>query len=323
VPGGAINFASAYRFDSVIEARATWDTHKAKLTQLLNIAAAVGLSPATKERPAVLVFARDFALARCKERGDELKAAYPDYAKSFVRKGLPEAILPRLTQAVRRQYEHLLEPARAEVVRQLRQVNGREEARWKGVRAWLKQPDELLPWRELVRVLAQLSDTIHPDPVSVLQEFLAEKQITIKVQSILVEIPELRSLKPRAEARLTIQHPNTTLTFEQAGEPTLDTPRRVRVYTYRLVEGKVITYRPGEKLWAELPLAGGKERLVWSQSRSNLWQFERLRQPPRLQSTTATSLEEGRVLEDVRLMARPEEGVVTVPDLVPRARFDE
>jgi hypothetical protein len=323
VPGGGVTFRTVMRFDRVADARTSWDFDRARLTRLLNLATAVGLAPAAPERPAVLVVGGGFKLADAKPRVAQLKSAYPDYEKSFVRNDLPEAFLPRLRAAARRQYEHLLEPGRAEVLRQLRAGGRGEEtpARWEAVRGWLRQPEELLSWRELARVVSRLIEGGAPDPVTALQEFLARGQFDLKIQSLTVEIPELRGLRPRAEARLVVQHSGSSrqpaLAFEPAGEPTLDSARRVRAYTYRLAEGKGIVYKPGDSLWAELPLAGSKERLVWSQSRSALYQFERLRMPPRLQSSAATSLDEGRLLDDVRLVPRPEDGVPAVPDLMP------
>jgi hypothetical protein len=53
-----------------------------------------------------------------------------------------------------------------------------------------------------------------------------------------------------------------------------------------------------------------------------LYQFERLRLPPRLQDEAAASILEGRTLDDVRLIVRPSEGVPTVPDLMPAVRLD-
>lgn len=326
VQGGVLTFLTVMRFDRVADARATWEVDRARLNRLLNIACAIGLVPPTAERPAALVFGRDFALGAAKARLAELKNAYPDYEKTFTREGLPEVFLPRLRTAARRQYEHLLGPARDEVLRQLRATRGTEEtpARWEAVRAWLRQPEELASWRELARVVARLIEAGAPDPVTGLQEFLARGQFEIKIQTIAVEVPELRGLKPRAESRLLVHHPASNrepaLAFEPSGEPTLDSARRVRVYTFRLSEGKGIVYRPGDQFWAELPLAGGRERLAWSQSRSALYQFEALRLPPRLQGGEATSPNEGRVLDDVRLVPRPEDGVPAVPDLMPWVR---
>src|SRR5262249_13721738 len=145
-------------------------------------------------------------------------------------------------------------------------------ARWEVVRGWLAEPAELLSWRELARVLLRLDDPLAPDPVQALATFLDKKSFTVEVRTFLLEIPELRGLVPRSEGRLVVLHPvskrQPALAFEPTGEPVKDAARRLRIYTYRLAEGRRITYSPGDKLWAELPLRGDDGRLVWSQSRS-------------------------------------------------------
>ncbi|MFO0877524.1 MAG: GTPase domain-containing protein [Gemmataceae bacterium] len=326
--GGTLTFATAFRFDQVIEARSAWESERLKLSRLLDVVSAVGLAPATRTRPALLSLSRGITLAECKTRLAELTAAYPEYATTFIRDTLPETILDRLRPTLRRQYEILLTPGRAEVLRQLRQGGkGAEEtaARWEPVRAWLRKPVELTAWRELARVLLRLEDSSLVDPVQALATFLDQSQFTLDIRSVRLEIPESRGLHPRAEGRLIVHHPASmrqpALSLEVSGEPESDSLRR-KVYTFRLVEGQRLTYHPGDKLWAELPLRGGTERLTWSQGRSQLFQFERLHNPPRLQSATATTLGEGRLLDDVRLILRPEEGVPTVPDLLPSVQLE-
>jgi hypothetical protein len=82
-------------------------------------------------------------------------------------------------------------------------------------------------------------------------------------------------------------------------------------------------YRPGDRLWAELPLRGGKEKLVWSYGRSQYYQLDRLQNQPRRQGAMATSPDEGQLLVegDVRISFRPE--VPTVPELMPWVRLPE
>lgn len=329
IRGGLLSFRHAFRFDRVLDARARWDSDRARLIRVLNIACALGLAPGTAAQPPVLVIPRDLTLQGCRERLAILQRTYPDYDKTFVREDLPEFILPRIRQAAQRQYDLLLEPARAEVLRQLRSAGtGREETRqrWQAVQTWLRHPQELVSWRELARVLLRLQQPSLPDPVQTLAAFLDKGQFTLEIRSLTLEIPELRGLKPKPEARLVVLHPagmrQPALAFEPSGEPVRDAARRLVAQTYRLVEGQKIVYRPGEQLWVELPIRGNTERLVWSQSRSSLYQFESLLSPPRLQSVKATSLHEGRLLDDIKLVVRPEEGVPPLPDLLPLVKLD-
>jgi hypothetical protein len=232
---------------------------------------------------------------------------------------------------VRNQYHNLLIPAHQAVLRQLKlSGTGKEETaeRWSAVRVWLQKPDELESWRVLASVLLRLDNPSVEDPVTALASFLAKDKFLIEIRTLKVEIPELRSLRPRAESRFILLHPASerqpALAFEPQGARERDSDRRVWVYTYRLDASvaRSLTYRPGDKLWAELPLSGGKERLVWSDTRSMMYQFGRLLNPPRLQAEGASSLTEGRRLDDVRLRFSPEGGVPRVPDLMPEVRLD-
>lgn len=329
IPGPPLLYASVFRFDRVVDARTAWELDRARLVRLLHICSALGLATATKERPAVLVLPRDLTLAMCQERLTALKAAYPDCDRTFTRVDLPDAAAPVVRQAARRQYRLLLRPAQAEVLRHLRQAGtGRDEtpARWEPVRAWLQRPEELASWRELAKVLLRLDDPSAEEPVQALAAFLARTEFPLDIRTLLLEVPEVRGLRPAEEGKLVVLHPASgrqpALAFATSGAPRRETAHRTVVYTFRLVEGQKLTYRPGDKLWAELPLRGGKERLVWSESRSALYQFERLRQPPRLQAADAATLGEGRVFDDVTLTMRPDDGVPPVPDLLPTVQLE-
>ncbi len=274
----------------------------------------------------MLSFATDFTLAQAKERLARRQKAYPEFQKTFAREGLP---LPALARTIRSRYESLLPSARAEVLRQLKASGtGSEETakRWEGVRAWLKEPTELSAWRQLALLLLRMEDPLAEDPVTALASFLNREVFDVTIDSVLVEIPNIRAIAPRAEATLDVFLPATgkepALSLRRSGDARKDDERRVTVYTFRGDGGK-LRYRPGDRLWAKLPLSGGTQALVWSDSRSALYQFERLRRPPRQQDEGAASLTAGRLLDDVRLIVRPAGGVPEVPDLMPAVRLDE
>lgn len=327
VPGaGGLTYEVVQRFDEVLAARASWETDQARLKRQLDVATAVGLVPPTPTRSAVLVFPRGFKLAEARDRLARLKEAYPDYEKTFVREGLP---LRAMDGAIRAQYENLLAPARAEVLRQLRAAgSGREEtaARWDAVRAWLKEPGELAYWRPLAMVLLRMQDTLAEDPVTQLASYLGRMTFDLAIDSVVVEIPRVRGLIPAVDAPLevyvgTAKEPSLRLT--PSGKPQVDGERGVTGYTFRAAAGQRLRYRPGDELRGTLELRGGKERLSWGESRSRRYQFEALRSPPRLQSVEATSPTDGKLMDDVRLTLRPTDGVPAVPDLMPTVRLEE
>lgn len=320
-----LTYETVLRFDRVLTARAGWESDRDRLRRLLDVSSALGLVPATAQRPAVLSFGPDFTLSQARERLSALEQAYPDYKKTFAREGLP---LPPLARVIRSRYESLLVPARAEVLRQLKLGGSDKEEtpkRWEAVRVWLKEPTELASWRQLALLLLRMEDPLADDPATVLGTFLNRETFDLTFDSVQIEIPASRLLVPRAEATLDLyaggEGKSPTMTFRPSGEPRKDEDRRLTVYTFR-GDGGRLRYKLGDKLWAKLPLRGGAQVLTWSESRSTLYQFERLRLPPRLQDEAAASILEGRTLDDVRLIVRPSEGVPTVPDLMPAVRLD-
>jgi hypothetical protein len=331
IPGASgLTWAIALRFDRVVEARLTWEADRKRLSGLLDVTSALGLATASKERPALLVFLRGFTLAQARARQDELREAYPQHAKTFTVDALPEAIVPKVRQVAGNQYRSLLEPGRAEVLRQLRMAGrGTKESvlKWRAVRSWLREPAELTSWRFLAGVLLRLQKKAPEDPVEALADFLGKKQFTIEPRSLVLELPETSDLKPRAGARLVIMHPATgkqaPLAYETSGEPQRDRGRRLRLYTFRLTRGDQVIFRPGDNLWAELPLSGGELRLVWSQARSSLYLFERLRTTPLVQPVSARSLDAGRPVTGATLVIRPDDSVPRVPDLLPDVPAEE
>jgi hypothetical protein len=336
VPGAATTLtyeATVLRFEAVRAAGAEWDGKKGRLQRLLDLCSALGLATPSDKRPPVLVIPRRFALAQAHERRNELDLTYPHYKSDFIFEHLPEAIRPLVDQAAHTNYEHLLEPAQAAVLKQLEQAgSGAEEtrARWETVREWLRDPKELQDWRVLAQVLIRLHDPARPhtpessDPVSGLAEFLGRGSFTLTLRRLTLEIPESLDRKPAADANLSIYHAASAgdkpaLVFELSGEGERDPQRRVWRYSFRVREPQTLTYRPGDAFWARLPLRDDW-MLTWVRGHSLMYQFERLTRPPRLhkgnEATTSGTLE-----EDVRLSILPSDGVPRVPDLMPVVRL--
>jgi hypothetical protein len=325
----ALTYATALRYDRVVEARLAWEADRKRLAGLLDACSALGLATASKERPALLVFPRNFTLVQVKTRAAEFKETYPEYDKTFTMEALPEAVVAKVRQVAGNQYRSLLEPGRAEVLRHLHlSGKGTKESalKWRGVRSWLRDPAELASWHFLAAVLLRLQKKSPEDPVEELAEFLGKKQFVIEPRALVLELPETSDLKPRAGARLVIMHPATgrqaPLAYETSGDAQRDPVRRLRLYTFRLARGDRVVFKPGDNLWGELPLSG-ERKLVWSQARSSLYLFERLRTAPLVQSSTAKSLEAGQVVEGAGLVFRPDDSVPRVPDLLPNVPAEE
>jgi hypothetical protein len=332
VPGSSTTLtydATVLRFDEVLRARTDWEADRQRLQRLLDLGAALGLTTAVDNRPPVLVIPRQFTLAQAGERRKTLVQAYPNYQSDFILDRVPEAIRPQVRQAARTNYEHLLEPARAVVLNQLQQAgggSGETKSRWEGVRAWLREPKELESWRVLAGVLVRLDDPEAGDPVGALSDFLSKTTFALDVRRLTLELPESLDVKPTADAKFSIYHPsssgdNPALVFEQFGEGERDPVRRVWTYSFRAVEGQRLTYRPGDALWASLPLRDDL-MLTWVRGHSLMYQFERLVRPPRLHKKKEEA-NTGTLEEKVRLSITLPDGIPRLPDLMPVVRLEQ
>jgi hypothetical protein len=328
IPGTSLTYAAALRFDRVVELRADWEREKKRLEHVRSLTAALGLIAGGKERPPVLVVPAkgDFSLDAARGRLAEMERAYPDYRSAFVLAEVPDAIRPLVRKRARANYDNLLEPARDAVLKQLQQGgSGTAEtpARWDAVQKWLKDPQELASWRVLALALLRLDEADPVDPVSALASFLRQTSFPITLRGAVLEIPDALKVKPSSSGALAIYHaPSGTdkpvLKLELQREDH-DARRRVTSYTYRRTEGESFAYKPGDVLWAELPLRDG-ETLSWLRSRSAVFQFERLLREPRRHRSDEKPLQ-GKLEEDVHLLPSPPDGVPRVPDLVPAVRL--
>ena len=72
-------------------------------------------------------------------------------------------------------------------------------------------------------------------------------------------------------------------------------------------------------MWADVPVKSGDNPdwvLTWSAARSQVYQFERLVQPPRLHRKDQPNLE-GEMIERITLQVTPDGGLPRAPDLLP------
>jgi hypothetical protein len=316
------------RFEKVSAARTEWEGKLSRLQRILDLCTALGLAMAGEKRPPVLAIPRRFALSQARERRNTLEQSYPQYKKDFVFDEVPDAVRPLVDQAAHTSYEHLLDPGQDIVLKQLEQGGGGGEtqARWQSVRLWLRDPKELEDWRVLAGVLIRLHDPSSPhtpesaDPVSVLAEFLDRSSFPLSIRRVILEIPESLERRPVSDAPLSIYHPASAgekpaLIVQPSGDGERDPQRRVWRYEFRLSEQQTLTYRPGDALWATLPLRDDW-MFTWVRCHSLMYQFERLARPPRLHRTKEATTS-GTLEEQVRLTIIPADGVPRIPDLMP------
>ncbi len=330
LPGSdRLTYAAAFRFSEVVAAKSRWEVMKPRLARVRNLAAALGMTPATADRPAALVVETPpkFQVAQARARLQALQTAYPSYRSDFVRVALPDAFIKGMDAEARANYDNLLAPARDLILQKLKAAGtGPEEtpARWHPVRDWLKgEPDELAAWRTLAGILARLHNPDAVDPVSELSTFLQQPAFTVEIKRLTLRIPEELNVKVPPTALFYVWHPATNkgeaaLVFEQEDQAVRDTEGRAWVYTYRPIVGKPaqpLVYKPGDEFWARLTL---KDNLVftWARSHSAVYKFQCLSGVPRLHKATDANTE-GKVAEGVSLEVSPKDGVPRVPDLLP------
>jgi hypothetical protein len=261
-------------------------------------------------------------------RVQELKKDYPRFEETFSLDDLPEAAKPDIRQTARTSYLNLLESGRAAVLRRLQQAgtdNRETPERWKDVQRWLEQaPEELAGWRVLARVLRRLSEPgVEPlDPVDELVAFLGREQFEIKLGRLRLGIPRDLAVEPQGNLTVTLEAggKQTVVTLEPAGEGQYDRQTRVTTYTFRTTDNSVLTFRPGDGLWAKMPLrkpgeAGGWA-LSWIQGRSRLYEFEHLSRGAWLHQDGEKPTS-GKYHEDLRLMPAGDTSIPRMPDLMP------
>jgi hypothetical protein len=319
--------------EKVANARRGWqeDVEK-KLRQRQELVAALGLVD-KPERPALLKIPPDFTVQQAAGRLAELAKAYPDFqewSKSI--DVLPWRIRRELAAAAEISGKNLIAAGQKEVLDQLQRLStdGKETPQlWRKLRDWLGSPKELQSWHELTRVIIPFYDA--EDPLERLTAFLDQGQYSIELQRLVLRIPSGQKITPAA--KLGVYHgvgkeeARTTLWFKQLGEARRDDGDQSTRYTFVPEAGETLTYRlnykPGDTLWAELPVkSDGQDRLfTWSVCRSQVFQFERLVRPPRLHRKDQLPTE-GELAEDVSLIIAV--GIVPrLPDLIPVVKLEK
>jgi hypothetical protein len=326
--GEEAKYDAVLRFDGVAAAAKELDTAQQPLRRLRDLVAALGLAgrlPDGTRQP--LDIPDRCTLAQVENHVQKLEKRYPGLMKEVAATELPEAIAEELRRRARTSYDHLLEPGRETVLARLQEANaeGQETlAGWRRLRPWLVDPVELRDWRILARPLVRLQDPQAKDPVDVLADFLRQDQFDVGLRNLKLEVPFDRKLRPVGPITVYFGSgndeikPAVVLTRDDEGHR--DFQKRITTYKFQRESGSLIVYRPGDHLFATLPVRkeneGGDWLLTWARNRSELYQFERLVRPPRLHRKEQENTQ-GELMENISLTVVPERDLPRVPDLVP------
>lgn len=325
LPGSPrIDYSAVLRLRKVDEANTEWQRSRRRLEDLRDLSAALGLAGNIPGRPSLLAIGPKFTLEQSRGRIVELDRTYRRW-REWPGQQLPDAVLGEIHRAAETSYKNLLPAGQEVVLRQLQQLtpDGRETPElWRDLRGWLATAADFRDWRELAAYLNRLYDPKAEDPVSALANFLRQDRFDLEVYTLVLTIPD--DLKARPNGPLALHHHagaevRPVANFMMQGDGVADPRRRVTRYTFvRQGPNVPITYRPGDMFWAELPLtkdAEGRDRkLMWTGSRSAVYQFEKLVRPPRIYFGKDP---EGTIAEGASLSVRPETGIPKVPDLMP------
>jgi GTPase SAR1 family protein len=319
----------AYEYDDVAVARADWERSRDRLTQLREVATALGLlgdEPA-KAPLALPPSGTDTNIPdAASRRWQALKAQYPDFGKWSLAQ-FPDTVRPELERRLRKSVEQANRDGQRLVLEKLKALNtsGKEEpADWPRVGEYLLSPG-LADWRDLAGYLNRLLDPTAENPAQVTAAFIRQTTFELDPRRVRVRIPDTLSdapVRPAGNLVLVHQPPGggepVRVTLRPEGEPQRDKQSVV----YSFAGGTAITYRPGDGFYAELPVKKGDEdlRFTWASARTLSFQFETLSREPRLH---APGQEVAKSF--------PAEGVVTtvadgkfpaVPPMIPLVRFD-
>jgi energy-coupling factor transporter ATP-binding protein EcfA2 len=321
-----------FAMDSVVAARVNWESLRPKLERLRELVAALGLAgalPDGERQP--LDIPAGFTAEQATNFKQRLEKLYPVLVKEASLAELPEAVEAEMLGTIRARYERLIEAGRAVVLRQFEQLEPEHHETvegWQKVREWLGTPGTLADWRTLAVLLGRLLHLANPDPIAALADFLAKDQFDLHCQELTLTIPVKLRLIPSGS--LTVHHKQGTeslpsLTFSST-TPTGSQEASRAPSNYRFIAdgSSQLAYRPGELLWATLPVKrpdeDGDWLLTWSMCRSQLYQFERLLRSPRLHRSEQPNTE-GKIAEGVLLSIIPPNGVPAAPDLLPVVKF--
>jgi GTPase SAR1 family protein len=318
----------AYEYDDVAVARADWDRSRDRLTQLRDVATALGLlgDEPVKAPLALPPSGTDTNIPdAASRRWQALKTQYSDFARWSLAQ-FPDTVRPELERRLRKSVEQANRDGQRLVLEKLKALNtsGKEEpADWPRVGEYLLSPG-LADWRELVGYLNRLLDPAAENPAQVTAAFIRQTAFELDPKRVRVRIPDTLSdapVRPTGDLVLVHQSPGAEparVTLRPEGDPQRD--RQSVVYSF--AGGTAITYRPGDTFYAELPVKKGDRdfKFTWASSRTLSFQFERLTREPRMHTPDQSNVE-----------GLPAEGVATtvtdgrfpvVPPMVPLVRFD-
>lgn len=339
--GGALTYATAAGFERAANARRDWQLAAVKLSDLRDLADALGLTadptytPSPGEPAAVLDLplptnGGSEALQAATARLAALKKRFPAAADGIANWSVANVPGPLRDELGRR-----LRLAAANGADQVRRLILGDPAVNRASPAWpaLAAPDGLLnkpemkDWGRLLRRLLRWADPSRPDvdPVADLAAFVSKERFDWPLAGLDVTLPnalKVRLLKPAGDLTVTITDPTgrpRVYPFEPTGTPQTGSDAVVHRFRLRAGAGPLV-YVPGDGFSAELPLADGDTsyRLRWIDARTAAYQFDKLTREPTVEAVGPGAVPQRAA--GVRVTADPPAAGFAVTELLPEVK---
>lgn len=327
--GGVLTYKPAFNFEQVRAAIRQWEDARDQLERLQAMASTLGL---IEDADSILVMPQldptTNVLTLSRDRLARMEQKHPRFREwSFSQ--VPDAAQAQIRTALQTTYNQLLAMGRqiiAQKLREYRPIGSITRAEWNRVRDWLTR-DEVQPWRELLMVVEQMLGVPAPGAVGNLFAFLQKDSFDLELKVFRVKFPSrIGGVSVRPVGDFYLKHrPEQTSTVREfryslANRGLID---EQGFYRYELAGGESqLTYLPGDALWGEMKLDANaitKRVFTWSRPRTQIYQFEALRQAPYFHREDE-SASDGEVASTVEVQLIPEAGIPTLPELMPQVR---
>ncbi len=318
-----------FEFERVYNERSDWETVLSRLLHLRDLGDALGLTAGDGLPPAVLRLPEPGAgvdsatLAGARLAG--LFKWYPretqDYREWEVREfpnPVRSLLSEQLNEAFRTGVRHVDLLMRARIDAEPSTADTPQS--WRALAQALRDTATPFPdWARLLHLIARLADPSALNPIEELAQFLKMDEFELKLNGfelLLQPDPALGRVTPAGPFTLKINAPNGTAktrSFQQVGDG-VQTGSAMN-YRFKADSTDKLLYKPGDELYAELPVrAGGRDfKLVWETSRSRVFQFDKLTREPRMAKPGAAS----ELAPGVRLTPGTDSTLPRLPILFP------
>ena len=285
--GESVTYRVASEFDRVYQASRDWEFTRSRLSQLRNLADALGLTSDTTLRtldippPGPGIDSQTLPGERllAGRASDGLLANFPEPGRSLLAAKLHESFSNGAKHGRKLLGEKL---------------TGDTPEGWRKLADSSNEP-AIRDWGRLLQLLARLENPKAADPVVELKAFLRAKEFALDVKGFDLAIPlalRVPAATPTGSIAIVVTPPGDTplvRTFKLSGEGTQQGLNAI--YHFVAEQSGTFVYRPGDGFKVEVPVRSGDQRftLVWDDGSTRTFQFDRLSREPKLLPATGAA----------------------------------